>query len=56
MVVMDAIEGMMASHSLYVSVVDRLIIIMTIVARRLANPIVLQILPQLMLLCLHLQL
>ena len=51
--VKGVVEGMMASHSLHVSIVDGLISILIIVCKSLANLIGLPILPLLMLLPLH---
>ena len=47
------VEGMMANHSLHVSIIDGLIIFLTIFSRSLANLIGLPILSLLMLLALH---
>ena len=52
-VVEGMVEGMIATHSLHVSIVNRLIIILIIVGRSLANLIGLPILSLLMLLPLH---
>ena len=47
------VEGMMASHSVHVSIADGLIIVLIVVDKSLANLIRLPILPLLMLLPLH---
>ena len=52
-VVKGMVEGMIATHSLHVSIVNRLIIILIVVGRSLANLIGLPILSLLMLLPLH---
>ena len=53
MVVEGVVEGMTASHSLHVSIDDKLIIVLIVVGRSLANLIGFPILPLLMLLPLH---
>ena len=47
------VEGMMGSHSLHASIVDKLIIVLIVVRRSLANLIGLSILPLLILHPLH---
>ena len=53
MVAEGAVEGMIANHSLHVSIDDRLIIVLIVVGRSLANLIGLPIMHLLMLLLLH---
>ena len=53
MVVESALKGMMANHSLHVSIVDGLIIVLIVVGRSLANQTRLPIPPLLMILSLY---
>ena len=51
--VKGTVDGTMATHSFHMRIIDGLIIILTVVSRRLTNPIGLPIVPHLMLLPLH---
>ena len=51
--VKGVVEGMMASHSLHVRIIDGLIIILIVIGRSLENLIGLPIFPLLLLLPLH---